>query len=99
MSLPLPNTEVSSPVRLEGRASVFEASLQLSVKDAQGKEIGKNLATASEGAPGWGDYKANLSYTLAGQKQAGVIHVFSLSAKDGTVQDLLEIPVILLPNR
>lgn len=78
---------------------MFEAALQLSVKDAQGKEIGKSLATASEGAPGWGDYKINLSYTLVGQKQEGVIHVFSLSAKDGTVQDLLETPVILLPNR
>ena len=96
---PQANAEVSSPVRVEGTASVFEATVSFAVRDAQGKEIGKGFTTASEGAPGTGKYTMSLAYTLTGQKQDGWVQVLSHSARDGSVQDLLEIPVVLLPNR
>lgn len=96
---PGPNSEVKSPLRIEGKASVFEANVQFAIRDAQGKEIGKGFTTASRGAPEWGDYSDSIPFSLSGEKQQGTVEVFTLSARDGKPEDVLTIPVVLVPGR
>jgi ABC-type glycerol-3-phosphate transport system substrate-binding protein len=53
---PLANATVSSPVTISGDASVFEAALQWRITDTSGRVIVGGNTTASQGAPGRGDY-------------------------------------------
>ena len=94
---PSAKQEVRSPVTVEGRARVFEATVQVQVKDASGKPLASEFTTASKGAPEWGDYRVEVAYRVAA-RQEGVVEVYAPSAKDGSPQFLVAVPVVLLPN-
>jgi spore germination protein GerM len=50
---------------------------------------------ASVGAPEWGDYSADLSFESPPAPVDATLRAFNLSAKDGSVRDLVEVPVRL----
>lgn len=89
---------MASPFLVQGMARVFEANVQFALKNAQGQEIARGFTTASAGAPEWGAYSAAISYRLTETKQNGVIEVFSQSPRDGSVINLVRVPVVLLLN-
>ncbi len=96
VTIPAPNTEViGPPLRVAGRARVFEAVLQVRLKDAQGNVLAKKTVMASYGAPEWGDFVAELSYTLPNTPQNALLAVFRLSPKDGSEVNLVVLPVRL----
>jgi hypothetical protein len=94
---PSAKQELRSPITVEGRARVFEATLQVLVKDASGRPLASEVVTASKGAPEWGDYRVEAAFRL-GARQEGVVEVYAPSAKDGSPQFLVAVPVVLLPN-
>lgn len=96
VSLPRPGGEVRSPVRVEGRARVFEGNVQVQLRNSRGMIIGNGFATASAGAPEWGTFNASVAYTLAGGTQGGTLEVFSTSPRDGRVENSVSIPVVLM---
>ncbi len=98
VSLPKAGAQVSSPAQVQGTAMVFEANVQIRVRNAQGQVIGRDFTTATWGAPERGDYTAAISFTLTGGRQNGTIEVFSESVMDGSEEDLVSVPVILTPN-
>ncbi len=98
VSLPKARAQVRSPVLVQGTAMVFEANVQIRVRNAQGQVIGRDFTTATWGAPLRGDYTAAISFTLTGGRQNGTIEVFSESVMDGSEEDLVSVPVILTPN-
>lgn len=92
---PQPGAAISSPVKIAGKAQVFEANVQLRVKDASGKVLGEGFTMASMGAPEWGDFSEEFSFTEPSETQVGTVEVLEESAKDGSVADWVVIPVLL----
>lgn len=83
---------------MAGSARVFEGTVEIVVRNARGDQVGTGWTTASVGAPERGDYATNISFALAGGRQNGTVEAFSRSAKDGSVQHLASVPVVLVPN-
>ena len=96
VALPRPGAEVKSPVRVEGRARVFEGNVQVQLRNSRGMIIGNGFATASAGAPEWGTFNTSVSYALTGGSQGGMLEVFSTSPRDGRVENSVSIPVVLM---
>ena len=96
ISQPAPYAMVASPLTVRGRINAFEATFQIAVKDAAGRNItsktghsqqGQTLSPFSEGVP-----FAVTAHTPA------CVWVFQLSAKDGSPQTVAQIPVMLTPK-
>jgi hypothetical protein len=94
LKTPTAYAEVSAPVTISGDASVFEAALQWRITDTAGRVIAEGNTTATLGAPGRGTYSVNATYTVA-TRTAAFIEVFSRSAKDGNIDEIVRIPVTL----
>lgn len=62
------------------------------------KPVGQKTVTASAGAPEWGSFATALTFDAPAVETPGIVRVFSLSARDGTVQDLIEVPVLVGPS-
>jgi len=89
---PEPGQKIASPLQISGSARVFEAAVNARILDNAGKELARGYATASEGAPGRGDFVFTLPFTptTAG---SGKVEVFWASPKDGKELDMVVIPV------
>lgn len=87
---------ISSPVHVAGEASVFEATLFVRVRDAQGQSVGEATITASTGAPDRGTFAGDVPFDVD-EKQDGTVEVFSPSAEDGSEQHKVTVPVRLEP--
>lgn len=88
---PLPGTEAGPTFTVEGQARVFEAAFSWTLEDghtilAQGHEM------AEEGAPAWGHFRFDVSYKKASQPNM-MLTLFIYSAKDGSVEHKLTIPL------
>ena len=95
---PKEGQRVSSPVRVAGMARVFEASVAIRIRDVLGREIGRGHVVASEGAPGWGKFAADIPFLGPDKEQVGSIEVFSLSPRDGSEENKIIIRIILVPK-
>jgi hypothetical protein len=98
---PKSNASVSSPVTVSGTASVFEATLQLRILDADGKEIASAFTTASAGAPERGVFSEDVEFTVD-EEQDGLVEVFEqnvASPEESPERELftVEVPVRLEP--
>lgn len=90
---PQPDSLVTSPLLVKGEARAFEATFQMMLKDADGKEITKKTVTYTAEEPSqFGQYGELLLFD-APKTDTGTLEVFTYSAKDGAVQDLVRIPV------
>ncbi|MDP1709613.1 MAG: Gmad2 immunoglobulin-like domain-containing protein [Candidatus Komeilibacteria bacterium] len=93
VSAPQPESLVSSPLLIKGQARAFESTFQIVLKDGNNKEVAKKTATYTSADPSqFGDYGELLLFDAPGTDQ-GTLEVFTNSAKDGTVQDLVTIPI------
>lgn len=93
---PTVGATVSSPARLEGSASTFEANLQIEILDSEGRVLVKDFATATTGAPERGTFDASLPFELD-EPGPGKLVVYESSAEDGSRLNVVEIPVELAP--
>jgi hypothetical protein len=91
---PQPNSEVGNPLHVAGRARAFEAMLvvELVVDDVS---LARQPVHASMGAPEWGDYAADLKFAAPAAAANATLRAYTLSPKDGSVRDLVEVPVRL----
>ncbi len=90
---PRPESLAESPLLVKGQARAFEATFQILLKDADNKEIVKKTATYTAEDPGqFGDFGELLLFDTP-KTDKGTLEVFTYSAKDGAVQDLVSIPV------
>jgi len=90
---------VSSPVRISGTARVFEGTLEVAIKDSNGKTMGRTTTTASAGAPATGNFSVTLAYEPVPTEQPGTIEVSSRSPRDGSVENLATLRVVLSVRR
>jgi|GEM_PF-1285968 len=93
VSAPTSGQQLTSPFKVEGRARVFENQVNIRVKNKSGQVLitEKTLAKAPE-AGQWGDFSISIGYQFFTTKE-GVVEVYATSAKDGSEQDLVSIPV------
>lgn len=93
---PVVGQQVASPVTVQGTADVFEATVTIRVLDAAGRELARTFTTASCGTGCRGNYSIDVTYDVD-HEQSGTIEVLDYSAKDGSPENVTDIPVILTP--
>lgn len=89
---PKPGQTITSPLQIKGNARVFEGAVDARIIDDAGQELARGYATASEGAPGRGDFEFSLSFTPS-VASSGKVEVFWASPKDGQELDKVSVPV------
>ncbi|HHY79056.1 MAG TPA: sporulation protein [Thermoanaerobacter sp.] len=92
---PVRNNVVTSPFKVIGKARIFEGNVNIRLVDSNGNVLNETFVQASNAAPSWGDFEAIISYKPLKEPQNGILQVFSLSPKDGSVQNLVSIPLKL----
>lgn len=90
---------VTVPVRVEGRARVFEGALLVAVKDAQGSVLCEMPAQATTAAPGVGTWAVDLAFPPPSSTPVdATIEAYSESPRDGSVENLVSVSVTLSPD-
>lgn len=94
MTNPLPGTTIKSGQRVEGYARVFEAVVSYQLRDANGVIVARERSVmANGGAPAFGFFSATLPSDRVPTADTGVLWVYSLSAKDGSIINLVKVIV------
>jgi len=90
---------VTVPVHVEGRARVFEGTVLVAVKDAQGSVLCEMPVQATVAAPGVGTWTVDLAFPPPSSGPAdATIEAYSESPWDGSVENLLSVSVTLSPD-
>lgn len=90
---PQPDTTLSSPFTVSGEARVFENNVRVQVTNLSGDVLIDEFATAHAPDVGqFGPFEITLSYQFSATKE-GYVEVFSESARDGSRENLVKIPV------
>lgn len=91
---PLPGSKIVSGSPLSGAARAFEAVVDYQVRDTSGRIItAEKAVTASEGAPAFGRFETTIALDQSPPTTTGMLMVYTRSARDGSIQDLVEVPV------
>lgn len=93
ISMPQPDDQISSPVKVIGKARVFEAALTVRVLSEDDKDLGKANIMASKGAPEFGDFSTEVSFGKPAGMNRGFVEALSYSAKDGSRINVVRVPV------
>ena len=96
---PLANTRVRSPLTISGEASVFEAALIWQVTDTAGRVLASGFTTASAGAPAKGTFSITATYQDPPSDIIGFAEVYTRSPKDGEIDEIVRVPLILAAAR
>lgn len=91
---PTPGQEVTSPIRLQGTANTFEATMQIEIIDSAGEIIYRDFATASSGTGTRGTFDVSIDVDIQNEG-LGTIVMFEESARDGSRTNVIEVPVDL----
>jgi hypothetical protein len=86
---------VSNPVHISGTADVFEAVVSIAILDRDGKVIASTFTMATCGTGCRGTWETDVAYDVA-ENQRGTIHVYEVSAMDGSEIHVVDIPVTLI---
>ncbi len=90
---PAPGEAVSSPLTVSGSSNVFEATHQLAITDPDGLIIAEKTVTATSGTGTRGSWSETVTFGPVKRDGLGAVIAFELSAKDGSRQNVVEIPV------
>jgi hypothetical protein len=97
VALPQSGMRVTSPVTITGSADVFEATVNIRVLNGNGEVIAESFAMATCGTGCRGDFSTQIDVPIDAE-QPGTVQVFEYSAKDGSMINVVEIPVTLVPD-
>ena len=96
---PLANSRVRSPLTINGEASVFEAALIWQVTDTAGRVLASGFTTATAGAPEKGTFTITATYADPPSDIIGFAEVYTRSPRDGTIDEIVRVPLILAAAR
>jgi hypothetical protein len=86
---------VSSPTHISGTADVFEAVVSIAILDQTGRVIASTFTMATCGTGCRGTFDTDVAYDVRAT-QHGTIHVYEVSAMDGSEINVVNIPVTLM---
>ncbi len=91
---PLPGTRIAAGQEMTGVARAFEATVLYQIRDGADRAVTeeKHFMT-EEGAPAFSPFRVQLQFDGAPSTSSGTLMVYTRSAKDGSIQDLVSIPV------
>lgn len=89
---PTPGATAAGPLRVWGTANVFEAQFRLEVVDGAGRVVASQPVRAASGTGTRGPFDVTVPLASAGPV---TLKLFDLSAKDGSRQDLVSVPLEL----
>jgi germination protein M len=78
---------------VKGEASVEEGTVGLRLRDDRGQVMAQGHATAAEGAPGRGPFAGTLRFTPPAAPHPWTLEAFEVSADDGEIVYLVQLPV------
>jgi len=93
---PRPGDEIADGATVTGFANVFEANVNYRLLDENGDVLIEDFTTATCGSGCWGDFEVTLDFSVDGRQEGRVV-VLTHSAEDGSEQDVVSIPVVLVP--
>lgn len=92
---PLPGTRIAAGQPMTGIARAFEANVLYQIRDVEERVVTPERAfTASAGGPAFGTFSVPLQLDTPSMTPTGWIWVYTRSAQDGRIQDLVEVPVV-----
>ncbi|SET23149.1 LysM domain-containing protein [Oceanobacillus limi] len=92
---PLPGTPIQEGLNLEGYARAFEGTIHYRIIDQNNKKVTEERSTqTTEGAPAYGKYSTAITFDRQPSTQLGELWVYTRSARDGSIQDLVQLSVI-----
>lgn len=86
--LPSQNQQISSPVKVTGRANVFDGNVQIRIKDANGNLLGQGSATACLGTDAC-PFEASITFSKT-TTSSGTAELYSPNTVNGS-EDYLQI--------
>ena len=92
---PLPGDTVRSPIRLRGTANVFEATVSIDVRGANGELLKRTFTTATSGTGTRGTFDTELA--LPDRTGPVTVVASESSAEDGSLLHVVELPLQLVP--
>ncbi|WP_194287239.1 LysM peptidoglycan-binding domain-containing protein [Gracilibacillus oryzae] len=93
---PFPGTTVQNNQRLTGYARAYEATVLYRLYDSNGVEVIRDTGTMTAyGAPAYSSFEDNLLFDQSPTSSEGILEVYTRSAMDGSVQDLVQVKLIL----
>jgi len=88
---------VRSPIVVQGTAAVFEGVVNIEVLAADGTELARTSATASQPDAGQpGPFRAEVALPASGPERRVTLRVFWRSPRDGTPMDEVRIPLTVV---
>ena len=90
---PLRGDQIRSPLTIAGEASVFEATVAWRIVTAGGAVLAQGNVLATAGAPQKGTFTTSVSFALPYYGEAGFVEVYEVSPKDGSISDIVRVPV------
>jgi LysM repeat protein len=91
---PLPGFKVVNGQKTEGQARAFEANVLHLLRDSNGVIVSnERFTTADAGAPAYGNFTGSLPFDRTPTSNTGEFWVYTRSAKDGSIQDLVKTKV------
>ncbi|GAA0450157.1 LysM peptidoglycan-binding domain-containing protein [Alkalibacillus silvisoli] len=94
VTLPLPGTIIRDGALLEGFARTFEANVLYRLIDSnETVVIEESFTTARYAAPSYSQFLDNLEFDQEPTSSLGELQVYSRSAQDGSIQDLVRVRV------
>jgi len=92
---PSPIDEVLSPFEVKGTANVFEGSFVIKLKLCDGRTIVDTFSQASGEIGENNPYSTSVFFDSQYRDLEAYIEAYSLSAKDGSMENLIQIPIRL----
>jgi LysM repeat protein len=91
---PLPSTPITAGQPLTGIARAFEAAVLYRIVDAAGQTVtGEQPFMTDAGAPMFGSFEVPIKIERKPAAASGTLMVYTRSARDGSIQDLVEVAV------
>ena len=92
-SSPVPGQSVTSPLEVAGISNTFEATVNYSVNDPDGLVLVDGSTVAAAGTGRWGDFHFVVDFGTRRRDGLGSVMTWEVSPKDGSQQDVYEVPV------
>jgi nucleoid-associated protein YgaU len=94
---PQPFDLVDEPVEVAGVGTAFEAVAQARLRDGNGTEI-TSMAITVGGTGTWANFRFSISAGGVAATPQGTLELYTLSARDGSEEGTIVIPITFGPN-
>ncbi|WP_181347425.1 LysM peptidoglycan-binding domain-containing protein [Thalassobacillus sp. CUG 92003] len=91
---PYPGTKIQEGQPLEGFARAFEGTILYRIVDSADEIVSRETSIqTSAGAPAYGTFSKPIAFDNSPTTSRGELWVYTRSARDGSIQDLVQMPV------